>query len=113
MALLDRDREVLPRTVSHRQDRPRQVPLPRCDEYVDHDYIHHDDRVDRERLLRPRVNDHFHYLLDFVYFHDVDYYVYFLHVPKISFFSAVNPKLPSLRKCAPKPQPYISMPYFL
>ena len=34
-------------------------------------------------------------------------------VPKISFFPASNPKIPSFHTCAPKPQPYIFMPYFL
>ena len=32
------------------------------------------------------------------YFHDVDY---FLHVPKISFFPASNPKFLSFHTCAP------------
>ena len=84
------------------EDRNRQDLLPRCDEYVDHDYVHADDRVVRERLLplpedvgydyfpygsniptsttpTPDVYDYFVY---FRYFPDVDYVGYFLHVPK-------------------------------
>ena len=39
------------------EDPNRQDLLPRCDEYVDHDYVHDDDRVVRERLLPLRPED--------------------------------------------------------
>ena len=39
------------------EDRNRQDLLPRCDEYVDHDYVHDEERVVRERLLPLRFED--------------------------------------------------------
>ena len=66
--------------------RRRLLPLP---EDFDFDYFHSE-------------RDGYFPCYDYVdYFHDVDYYVYFFHVPKISFYPASNPKIPSFHTCAP------------
>ena len=46
------------------------------------------------------VNDYFVYVPDVGYIDYFHYYVYFFHIPKIS-FPASNPNIPSFHTCAP------------
>ena len=87
-------------------------PCPKC---VGHLRVRREDRNDYidyrpERLLPLlRLRRENNYL---AYFHDVGYNVYFLHVPKISFFPASNPKILFPHVCTLNPSPTYLCPIF-